>query len=63
MRPKVGQYFYTYHGTGIRIYQYTEVHQHGTIVSEPVPGEAVYFNREDARKRVYELNGWKYKSK
>lgn len=57
---KAGQYMYKLHGSQYRIYQcdfnngvnssYIEV------VSEPF-----FTNPEDARKRVYELNGWEYK--
>ncbi|EXZ01129.1 hypothetical protein M128_1662 [Bacteroides fragilis str. S6L8] len=34
-----------------------------TQISSPVRNEPLYIDREEARKRVYELNGWKYKPK
>lgn len=49
---KKGQYYYTPHGRGFRIYRYD-----GTIGS-PVPGEPTHTSRSTARARVYELNGW-----
>lgn len=57
--PKVGQYYYTPRGRGWRIYRYTHVSDTGSAAS-PVLEEPIFFNREEARKRVYELNGWKY---
>ena len=47
MKPQVGQYHYSPHGRGFRIYRYTEVTDN-------------FHDREKAKKRVYELNGWKY---
>lgn len=61
MKPKVGQYFYAPHGQGFRIYCYDYVSDTGAL-SSPAMGEATYFEREEARKRVYELNGWRYKN-
>ena len=52
MKPQVGQYHYTPHGRGFRIYRYTEVTDSFQSAS-PVLSEK-------AKKRVYELNGWKY---
>ena len=62
MKPKVGQYYYTFHGKGYRIFQYIEVTDRGSSAA-PVHEEPTYFNREAARKRVYELNGWRYEKK
>lgn len=62
MKPKVGLYHFVHRGDGIRIYRYDSVSVRGTS-STPVPGEATYFDQEQARKRVYELNGWTYNKK
>ncbi len=61
-KPKTGQYYYTPCGSSFRIYRYDHVSGHGGSAS-PVSEEPVFYNREDARKRVYELNGWKYGNK
>lgn len=57
---KQGEYRYHPCGKDFRIYRCTYADGKGAI-SEPVPGEPLYANREEARRRVYELNGWKYK--
>lgn len=62
MNAKVGQYFYTPHGNAFRIYRYDRVTAGATSAS-PVNEQPFFYDREEARKRVYELNGWKYKSK
>ena len=62
MRPKVGQYFYGYRGTAYRIYRCDMATEKGVSASV-VAGEQSYSDREQARKRVYELNGWKYNIK
>lgn len=60
MKAIVGQYFYERRGSAFQIYRYDCVR--GTFSSaSPVNGEKAYFDREEARKRVYELNGWRYK--
>lgn len=59
---KLGQYYYAPRGRGWRIYRYTSVTATGSVAS-PVVEEPIYFNREEARKRVYKLNGWNYKPK
>lgn len=59
MKPKVGQYYYTISNNKYRIYRYTHADENGALAS-PVSGEPLYPNPEEARKRVYELNGWKY---
>ena len=46
-----GKYYYRIHGAS---YEICKDGQH-------VRGERNYFVREEARKRVYELNGWRYK--
>lgn len=56
---KLGEYFYQIRGRGWRIYQTDFVSDRVTSASE-VRGEPLYHDREEARKRVYELNGWKY---
>lgn len=62
MKPKVGQYFYAIRGNSFRIYRCTEASDDG-YCSSPVIAEPCFPDRESARKRVYELNGWKYKDK
>ena len=60
MKPKVGQCYYAPRGRGFYIYRYDFV---GATTSTAVllPDEPIYRDREEARKRVYELNGWRYK--
>lgn len=60
MKPEVGEYFYMPFGQAFRIYRYDFVGK-TTSSAEPVSDEPYYRNSEDARKRVYELNGWRYK--
>lgn len=60
MKPKVGEYYYLPHGRGFRIYRYDEVTETGFVAS-PAMDEETLFSRDEARKRVYELNGWKWK--
>lgn len=59
MKPKVGQYYYTIYHSMYRIYRYDVVCPAGSI-SSLVTDEPIFSNPEEARKRVYELNGWKY---
>lgn len=59
MIPKTGQYYYTLRGRFFRIYRYDSVTGTGSIAS-PVQEEPLFSDREQARKRVYELNGWIY---
>lgn len=59
---KVGEYYYTPNGRQFRIYQCD--YSDGKIeTGKPVYKEPLFNNREDARKRVYELNGWHYKAR
>lgn len=60
--PKVGQYFYCLHRNTFVIHQYTDIYDNG-YSAQPAVGEKAYqiYEREEARKRVYELNGWTYK--
>lgn len=59
---KVGEYEYRLHGRNFRIYRCD--YADGKITtSKPVMNEPFYTDREAARRRVYELNGWKYKPK
>ena len=53
--PKKGIYYYAPYGKGYRIYQYTHVNENG---SESEATNEIYWAREQARARVYELNGW-----
>lgn len=59
---KVGEYHYKISGRDFRIYR-CDFSDGITATSSPVYSEPVYRNQESARKRVYELNGWKYKLK
>lgn len=58
-RPKVGQYHYALRGRFFRIYRYTSVTDSGTTAT-PVMEEPLLSDREQARRRVYQLNGWNY---
>ncbi len=60
MKPEVGQYSYVLRGRGFRIYRCVKATESG-YTALPVPGERTYSRREDARRRVYELNGWRIK--
>lgn len=55
-----GQYYYVPSGRSFRIYRYTHVNASGAYAGTPVNTEPLYTDREAARKRVYELNGWTY---
>lgn len=59
---KIGEYHYELHGRHFRIYQ-CSFNDGVTTMSDPVRGEPFFMDREEARKRVYELNGWNYKPK
>lgn len=59
---EVGQYIYFLRFSQFRIYQCD--YNDGKICTyTPVVNEPFYNDKESARKRVYELNGWDYKSK
>ena len=56
---KLGQYHYAIRGRYYKIYRCT--YKEGNVESStPVKDEPEYYDREEAKKRVYELNGWKY---
>ena len=57
---KVGEYNYAIHGRHFRIYQ-CDYSDGKVTTSKSVANEPNYNDREAARKRVYELNGWNYK--
>lgn len=58
---KEGEYHYIKSGSMYRIYQ-CDYSRNGIVTSSPVYSEPYMFtDPEEARKRVYELNGWKYK--
>lgn len=59
MKANIGQYFYAPSGRAFRIYRYDSVTDKGTVAS-PVQDEPYYYDREEARKRVYQLNGWNF---
>ena len=52
------KYHYSIRGHHFVIYQTTETPGEFT----PKPDEPEYSSREEARRRVYELNGWTYTS-
>lgn len=53
------QYYYRIHGRIFEICRST--HFDGNVAfCKRVPEEKTYSNREEARKRVCELNGWNY---
>lgn len=55
--PKEGQYFYKPHGRSFRIHRYLKVAGPACEIS---PCLEEHRDREEARRRVYELNGWRY---
>lgn len=57
-KPQVGQYHYVLRGKLYVIYRYESISEHGSCSS---PTDESFDNRDDARRRVYELNGWKLK--
>lgn len=59
---KAGEYHYCLRGRNFVIYR-CDYSRNGHESSSPVRDEPVYYNKEEARKRVYELNGWPYKPK
>ena len=59
---KVGQYVYKLNGSQYRIYR-CDFNNGVNYSFEEVIGEPFFTDPELARKRVYELNGWSYKSK
>lgn len=59
---KQGQYYYTIHGRYFAIYRCVFNDGH-TSMGEKVVNEPPYYDREQARRRVYELNGWNYTPK
>lgn len=61
MTAKVGQYYYAPKGRHFRIYRYTSVTETCSSASL-VLEEPMYADRHEARKRVYELNGWTMKN-
>lgn len=56
MTPKKGQYFYLPYCRLFRIYRYETV-EDGFTLASPVSEEPYFFTREEAGRRVRELNG------
>lgn len=54
MEIKTGQYMYRPHRRCWRVYLKVAEGRLEQVISEPD-----YFSREEARRRVYELNGWR----
>lgn len=59
IKNKVGQYYYAPRRKWFAIYQTTFV---GNGVTTARPTGEEYATREEAKKRVYELNGWNFKN-
>lgn len=57
---KQGEYHYQPCGRQFRIYVCIRADKSGTM-STPADGEPLFNDREEARRRVYQLNGWNYK--
>lgn len=53
MAPDTAKYYYRIHGNHYDICE--------KATGQRVAGEPVYYSREQARRRVYQLNGWRYK--
>lgn len=53
MEQGTPRYYYRIHGNHYDVCE--------KATGQRLPGEPYYYNREEARKRVYELNGWRYK--
>lgn len=62
MKPKVRTYFYKPYYNMYRIYMIVDVTENTTSASA-ADDEPLFTDPEKARKRVYELNGWKWKEK
>ncbi len=60
MKPQIGQYYYAPRGRFFRIFRCDNVSA-GGYTGVPVMSENLCDNPEQARKRVYQLNGWTYK--
>ncbi|MCM1077789.1 MAG: hypothetical protein NC411_10575 [Bacteroides sp.] len=60
MKKNVGQYHYAFRGDRYRIYRYVSLHDTGSCSTE-VMTEPTFTDPEQARRRVYELNGWTYR--
>ncbi|WP_289739339.1 hypothetical protein [Paramuribaculum intestinale] len=60
MTLKKGQYHYGIKGRFYVIYQCVEATDTGSH-SVPVQGEPSYTDPQAARRRVYQLNGWKWR--
>lgn len=54
--PKLGDYTYVLRGKLFVIHRVTSVTPHGYSATRT--GE-YFYSREEARRRVYQLNGWK----
>ena len=52
---KVGEYYYALRGRFYKIYQVESI-ENGVISS--IATKFIYETKEEARKKVYELNGW-----
>lgn len=48
--------------SGYKIYVWANVTEHGCS-AKAVDGEPLYYEREEAKRRVYELNGWNMRNR
>ncbi len=60
MEMKVGQYSYCRRGNFFAIYVCTQCSEDGKSGTAMPTGQR-FRDREEARRRVYELNGWTYR--
>ena len=61
LQPVLGQYRYHVQGRHFRIYRITRCTAPGPgqyVEEEPVFSEPFYMTEREARRRVYQLNGW-----
>lgn len=58
---RAGIYFYMRCGRTFRIYRRHDNEDGTGGTAAPVAGERVFYTQQDARDRVYELNGWRPK--
>lgn len=60
MKYKIGQYTYFRRGNVFRIFRCSSVSANGAAF-DLVKEENDYAQAQDARRRIYELNGWRWR--
>jgi len=55
------QYFYRRHGRFFEIMKYEPPSGSGIMIANPLYPNERYLSQQEARRRVYELNGWPQK--